>query len=38
MSLGYVTPAKVYDTPEIKREKAWKKRQYGQGDTVALAT
>ena len=38
MSLGFVTPAKVYEEPDKKGHKAWKKRLYGGGNTTALAT
>ena len=37
MSLGYVTPAKVYDEPACKRDKAWKRRTFGGENQVAWA-
>ena len=36
MSLGYVTPAKVYGEPGCKGDRAWKKREYGDGNQAAL--
>ena len=37
MSLGYMTPAKVYGDPGCKGDRAWKKREYGGGNQAPLA-
>lgn len=36
MSLGYVTPSKVYDGPGCKGNMAWKRRKYGEGNQLVL--
>jgi transposase InsO family protein len=38
MSLGYVTPAMVYDEPCRKGVRAWKKRRYGDANAASVAT
>ena len=38
MSLGYATPAMVYDEPGKKGSKAWKKRQYEGVNAAIVAT